>query len=282
VAATAWAIVVGGTDVPLIVGTAAFDADPNWILTAQVVPIGALLALTVVDERFRPLQSLGLAILAVKLIQAVTVVDLLGSLGITLSSQGAGIVSILFRGFVALALLGVLLVRGHDRGSLFLARSDLSATAVPELVTVPRSESPWWLHGTITGTVVLGATTLVLVLGGATFAAWTVPPGELLRIAGLVTVGAAVNAFAEEFVFRAAPLSDLEGALEKNHAMVLLGALFGLSHYYGTPGGVAGVLMASFLGWWLTKSMLETRGTTFAWAVHFLLDVVIFSAFLLP
>lgn len=77
---------------------------------------------------------------------------------------------------------------------------------------------------------------------------WDLPASEILALGTLVTVGAAVNAFQEEFVFRAAPLSQIMGVIGKNHALVLLGAAFGFSHYYGTPGGVAGVFMTLFLG----------------------------------
>jgi hypothetical protein len=34
--------------------------------------------------------------------------------------------------------------------------------------------------------------------------------------------------------------------------------------------------MATFLGWILGKSMLETRGFWWAWFIHFLQDVMIF------
>jgi hypothetical protein len=40
---------------------------------------------------------------------------------------------------------------------------------------------------------------------------------------------------------------------------------------------VVGVLLASFLGWILAKSMLETRGMFWAWFIHFWQDVWIFS-----
>jgi hypothetical protein len=52
---------------------------------------------------------------------------------------------------------------------------------------------------------------------------------------------------------------------------------FGIGHFYGIPYGVIGVLMAGFLGWWLGKSMLETRGLWWAWFIHFVQDVWIFA-----
>ena len=41
--------------------------------------------------------------------------------------------------------------------------------------------------------------------------------------------------------------------------------------------GVVGVLLATFLGWILAKSMQETRGLFWAWFIHFWQDVWIFS-----
>jgi hypothetical protein len=41
-----------------------------------------------------------------------------------------------------------------------------------------------------------------------------------------------------------------------------------------------GVVLAGFLGWFLAKSVLETRGIGLAWFIHFVLDVIIFVAIL--
>jgi len=56
--------------------------------------------------------------------------------------------------------------------------------------------------------------------------------------------------------------------------------LFGSVHYWGSPGGILGVLVAGFLGWFLTKSILETKGIFWAWWIHFLQDVIIITAIL--
>ena len=64
--------------------------------------------------------------------------------------------------------------------------------------------------------------------------------------------------------------NDLAGDL------VFTAAFFGIGHYFGVPYGIVGVLMATFLGWMLGKAMLETRGFTWAWVIHFWMDVVIF------
>lgn len=45
--------------------------------------------------------------------------------------------------------------------------------------------------------------------------------------------------------------------------------------------GVIGILMAGVLGWLMMKSVMETQGIFWAWSIHFLQDVVIFSALIL-
>jgi hypothetical protein len=51
-----------------------------------------------------------------------------------------------------------------------------------------------------------------------------------------------------------------------------------LAHIYGTPNGVFGVIASGTLGWFLAKSVIETRGLGWAWFIHFLQDVVIFGS----
>jgi len=77
--------------------------------------------------------------------------------------------------------------------------------------------------------------------------------------------------------FKASFLSVLEGPAGRSQSLLLMAAFFGIGHYYGVPYGIIGVLMASFLGWLLGKSMLETRGLFWAWFIHFWQDVLIFS-----
>ncbi|MFT6001338.1 MAG: hypothetical protein ACI95T_000082 [Flavobacteriales bacterium] len=39
-------------------------------------------------------------------------------------------------------------------------------------------------------------------------------------------------------------------------------------------------MLAVFFGWLLAKSIIETEGVFWAWLIHFLQDVIIFSALL--
>lgn len=280
--ALAWVVVLAGTNLPQVLASAVFRVDPHTVVAVQGLGAALLVGGTVLDDRLRPLQGLALALCAVTVIRLVSVEALLTALGVGLSSEVAGFASIAFGAVVALVLLAVFLVRGDRPEDLSLRRSDTSAQASPERIPLVGSGRAWRVHGPVTGAIVVAVTIGVLALGGASFAVGAVPAAELGGIALLVTVAAILNAVTEEFVFRAAPLADLADALGTNEAMVLLGAFFGLSHFYGTPGGPGGILMAGFLGWWLTKSVLETGGLTVAVAVHIALDLVIFAGALLP
>src|ERR1017187_4717859 len=79
--------------------------------------------------------------------------------------------------------------------------------------------------------------------------------------------------FFEEVSFRSALLGPLREAVDQRQAVLLTAAFFGIAHYYGLPG----VVMAGFLGWFLGKSMTETKGLFWPWFIHFLQDVIVFS-----
>lgn len=92
-----------------------------------------------------------------------------------------------------------------------------------------------------------------------------------------VLLFAASNAFSEEVFARYHLAAHLDGHLPPGRIAALSALVFGLPHWFGTPGGPVGAGMAAFLGWLLCKAVLETRGMAYAWAIHALQDVAIFS-----
>ena len=88
------------------------------------------------------------------------------------------------------------------------------------------------------------------------------------------------NSFSEEMLTRFTLAAGLDGVQSKAQICLWSAAIFGGVHFFGTPGGIMGVLMAGFLGWLLAKSVVETRGFGWAWFIHFLQDVVIIFALL--
>jgi membrane protease YdiL (CAAX protease family) len=85
-----------------------------------------------------------------------------------------------------------------------------------------------------------------------------------------------VNAFTEEIVTRWSVAEGFSGAAAR-FAPWVSAAIFGSVHYFGIPGGPLGALMAAFLGWLLTKSIQDTKGIGWAWAIHVAQDLLIFT-----
>lgn len=88
---------------------------------------------------------------------------------------------------------------------------------------------------------------------------------------------AVLNAVIEEFWFRGLLLGALKPLLPMGRVIVLQAVVFGLIHWFGTPQGVLGVVLAgawgALLGWWV-----YARGSLWpAVMVHFLADMLIFA-----
>jgi membrane protease YdiL (CAAX protease family) len=88
---------------------------------------------------------------------------------------------------------------------------------------------------------------------------------------------ATLNAASEEFQFRSVLLAHLRGLFRPAETILLTAVFFGLGHYYGQPSGPLGALMAGFAGWIWARSMIETRGGVWAFLIHLVQDIVIFT-----
>ncbi len=99
---------------------------------------------------------------------------------------------------------------------------------------------------------------------------------EHVRYLPFVLVLAVMNSFTEESITRLSLATALYGLVPVSVIHIGSALLFGIPHYFGVPGGILGALMAGFLGWLLSKSIVETRGMFWAWLIHFLQDVIIF------
>lgn len=96
-----------------------------------------------------------------------------------------------------------------------------------------------------------------------------------------VLLFSATNSLSEEIIYRLGVIVPLFGKLDTEHIVLISAIAFGLPHLKGMPNGLVGVAMAGFLGWLLAKSVVETNGIFWAWFIHFIQDVVIFTGFVL-
>jgi hypothetical protein len=175
---------------------------------------------------------------------------------------------------VTLLMIAALLLLRKKPGDFYLVKGDLAAPAEPIRWMGVRQGDRWNKLGLwLTVCISLGTLTFLVIAGR--------PPLDIvvraLPFLPAVLLAAASNAFTEEVVYKASFLSVLEGPLGPRQALYMVAVYFGVAHYYGVPYGVVGVLLATFLGWILARSMQETRGLFWAWFIHFWQDVWIFS-----
>lgn len=164
---------------------------------------------------------------------------------------------------VSLTLIG----SGITRRDLFLCVGNPAAPARPTRV-------PW--------TVVGPAVIVVFAIFLAPYLYLTVHPNfrvseRILRTLPWSFAVATLNAASEEFQFRSVLLAHLRGVFPTAEITLLTAAFFGIGHYYGQPSGPLGVAMAGFAGWIWARSMIDTRGGVWAFVIHMVQDMVIFT-----
>ena len=286
---TAWAAILLTSNLAVILWRELASGEPVWWPWVHVIGLFAIFSSTLLVAHLKPLRQLVVILNVIFLLgygggwnfglipfirNSSFWIDWTGSLPVLI----AELVTHLLRLTPAFVVLAILLLMGLRRADLFLIMGDIDAPVEPSRLLGMKQPEPWTKTGTIFA-VVFTVFTLVFLLGS-----WGIPSASVLDLVTVVPLAvliAAMNAFNEEFTLRAAPLSVLWEKIGKQQSLLVTTVYFGLGHFYGVPNGVLGVLLSGFLGWFLGKSMLETRGFFWAWLVHFLPDVVIFTFFLL-
>lgn len=177
---------------------------------------------------------------------------------------------------LALMLLSILVmyfVTGKNLHFLGKGNMNAPATAIPLLRVTSRDS---WRTIGITFTVVislLSASYLLVTewagLGKVEFSAWL--------LAFLVAIPlAAMNALNEEVITRWTISVGFSGDVAKYSPWVSA-TIFGTLHFFGTPGGIVAGLIAGFLAWIAARSIRDTRGIGWAWTMHFVQDIFIFT-----
>ena len=92
----------------------------------------------------------------------------------------------------------------------------------------------------------------------------------------LVVLFAFTNAWTEEILSRFVVVAGLHGKLQPVSICWVSAVVFGLPHLLAS--GIIGVLSSGLLGWFLAKSVIETKSLGWALLIHFLLDVIVFAA----
>jgi hypothetical protein len=277
----AWAILLAASLLPVIVARELLGSTMGWAergpIACAVIILG--LIVTSVVAAWRPLRPFLVVLLALVgaqwlvftqlgLVPVVRTLTGDPSFGVyMLAEQALNLV-------VTLVVMAVLFAVHRDRRAFYLAKGETAAPAGPIGWLGVRSGDRWNTVGrNLTIGISLG-TLAFLVLSGQPSVDLVVRAVPLLPA---VLLAAALNAFNEEVTYKASLLSVLVGPIGPRQALWMVAAYFGIAHFYGIPYGLVGVALAWFLGWILAKSMLETRGLAWAWFIHFVQDVLIFS-----
>lgn len=284
-ALSAWAMMLVISDMPEIVWSVGPAAAPAWLLWIKLFVVAAFLLVSLAWQPIRPLWQYGAVLFVFQLaLRAQSWVQGTAWWQGTLAGHQTSF-SLAYGGpfitdlGVAVAVIGVLWLVKRRRADFFLAKGDLKAPIEPvRWLGIGKGES-WRKFGWIFAVAASVAVFVPTVLGVRP------SPALVLRAVPLlpaVVLFAAVNAFTEETYFRASFLSTLSGVIGRGHALLITIVFFGLAHYlYGSPPGLLGASMTGFLAFLLGKAMLETKGLTWPWIIHFLPDVVVFASYAL-
>lgn len=157
---------------------------------------------------------------------------------------------------------------------LNLKNIDGVVNPVPLFGLNPKEGEGWKTIGLTIGSIITLVTGLVVYFqnvsgSGLTFRFFPEFP--------LIILFALMNSFTEEVIFRLSYTTIIANEnLSPKISEFLSALVFGVVHYFGiAPSGIAGAIMAAFIGWFLAKSINETKGFFWAWAIHFAQDVVI-------
>ena len=281
----AWAATLAASTLTLIPWRELLGGEPDWWWGATAIVIISLFASTLLVESLRPVRGY---------LTIISLIFFLGfgggwQIGLVPFIRGSqfwidsvesapwaisALATHLLRLVIPLTIFGYLLARGRSLRDIYLVKGEISAMVEPSRLIGMKKPEPWTRVGSVFA-MIFSAGTVAFVLLSAR-PSMDVLIG-VLPLVPVAIVFAVMNGFNEEFTLRAAPLSELVAAVGKDQALLMTTVFFGLGHFYGVPPNLIGVALAGFLGWFLGKSILETRGFFWAWFIHFVQDVFVFT-----
>jgi hypothetical protein len=273
-----WAAVAVASSLPqILVGEVTGRAAPWPLAVGQVAILTGLWAWSLRSRRLRALDAALRWLLAMACGWHLVIGGLLSTQAwadwqrsVPWVARGAVVQLLLFVPTVLLVALGP---GRMGRRALRLQAGDDRSRAHAGVYTLGarptwRRLGTFWAVGITAGTATAMWFALGSQLDDVSVLFWSLPA---------IAVLAATNTVNEEFGYRNVPLAVLPPVLGERVALAATGLLFGLAHFYGNPPGVSGVALSAFLGVLLAKSMLETGGSKWTWAIHWLQDLIIFS-----
>ena len=158
----------------------------------------------------------------------------------------------------------------------YLVPGDLKVKAEPiRFLGISKNWVSWGRLALVSGGLIAAVTVglaIITVTGTGTSPDFSL----LLKVLPFLFILAPVNSFCEGIMCRNAVVGPLGRTFPKEAVMILSAVYFGSFHYYGAPGGIVGVVMSSILGWFMARSLFETKGFLAPWIIHAMQDFVIF------
>ena len=184
--------------------------------------------------------------------------------------------SMLFKFITVIPTVAVFFFLFKTSEDFYLCRGDLSVkTHKIVWLGIPEGKISWGKLAVISGVLITLGTGL---LGMATALGFHFKNADqLLRYLPLILLFAMCNSFSEGLIYRCGILGALKDIVPPGYAVLMSAIFFGIAHYYGVLGGPIGAAMSGVLGWFIARSMAETKGMVSAWIIHFMQDTVIFS-----
>jgi hypothetical protein len=266
----AWIALALGSALPAILWRELVDETPPfWLPGCQA----AVLAILFLPLRLRPLGGFVLALVALQI--GLMVVGLVREIPPYAQWRGGApeyqdvLVGAILLIIPGLLMLLTALAGGLGRRELFLQRGDVAA---PSLIPGTHRRVSWRRLGPLLVAAFAVPLAVLLTFGSR-------PDFDQVAVLPLALLFGAINAVSEELRFRCVLLARLVPVVGAETSLWMTALLFGVAHWSpgNNPSGLSGVAMTAAAGLVWAKSMLETRGLFWAWAMHGAVDVVIFA-----
>ena len=162
----------------------------------------------------------------------------------------------------------------------YFRKGNISAKIIPEpIVGIKPKETENWFHFGRNIAIIISIVTAIIIYFQIVRES-EISFENIISILPFSIAFALSNSFVEESITRLGVVIVLKDRLKNKTIPIVSALIFGTVHYWGNPGGLSGVIVAGFLGWFLAKSILETKGIFWAYLIHFLQDVIILSVLL--
>jgi membrane protease YdiL (CAAX protease family) len=175
---------------------------------------------------------------------------------------------------ISFIMMGALLLMGLHRKDFYFTKGKLDAPADGVRWLGLKPGTPWTKFAPLFTLIVFLVLLVFLVF--TTKVPLRLAATSLLWLPMFVFI-AGINSFGEELGIRAPMLATIHPVIGKNQAMLLTAVYFGLLHLDSWPAGAIWALETGFLAWILAKSMLETRGSLWAWLIHLIVDIPVYA-----